>query len=656
VVTYTESRGVDPDGNQIKFRVDIDAEEGTTQGEPLAGLLFSGTIKPAVDAVLQKYPNVRCRGIADDKYFFGPVGDTIAAVLMYQTELARVGLKLLPAKTTVYKPYDIDGIAAICAANGLAAGKGFSCGGVPVGDADYVQAELAALIDARVALCDSVRELWLANSFAGKATQNIYRIIRWCISPNSVNYLLRGLAPDVVAQQMRRFDAAVHGLTLSTFGAKPTDSDCSVATATGLLTDARLRLRARDGGLGIGSAMNQAKQAYVGSLCLVLHLVQAALGDAFTDVAAKGAFPVLAAAEADGTFAGCDALKGHTVANLLLASVERVQRKLSVIAGTAAAADVVGRIVAPEEKAWFLSGKDDGANFLTAYAPRGTAPLTDNQYTALVRARLNLTVVRGFDDAAAQACPSCSDIMRNGVPLAGHVTRLRRNGTHALHCQQPGRGGNLGRRTTQHHRVKFALVEALRPCARAADLHEGFLQRGPGEPKVTDYYPYKAGVVAAPDTDNNRADIAVNMNGACLLDVVVSHPVPNTNPACAAVAGAAAASAHEDKIKHYSIFDIPVGKCVPLSFETGGCFDPRTLSFFKAFVKFGLASGAETQPAWDAATRIEYNTRLRSICVYVSLAIARSVADTLLANVSVLPSRTLRAVVGGSPGPACAGA
>ena len=80
------------------------------------------------------------------------------------------------------------------------------------------------------------------------------------------------------------------------------------------------------------------------------------------------------------------------------------------------------------------------------------------------------------------------------------------------------------------------------------------------------------------------------------------------------------------------------------------------MAFFKAFVKYGLASGAETQPAWDAPTRIEYNTRLSSICVHVSLAIARSVADTLLANESVLSSHALGSAVGGLAGPACAGA
>jgi len=53
---------------------------------------------------------------------------------------------------------------------------------------------------------------------------------------------------------------------------------------------------------------------------------------------------------------------------------------------------------------------------------------------------------------------------------------------------------------------------------------------------------------------------------------------------------------------------------------------------------------------------IQYNTRLRSICVHVSLAFARSVASSLRSGASVLSSHAPGAVAGGPVGPACAGA
>ena len=90
--------------------------------------------------------------------------------------------------------------------------------------------------------------------------------------------------------------------------------------------------------------------------------------------------------------------------------------------------------------------------------------------------------------------------------------------------------------------------------------------------------------------------------------------------------------------------------------ETGGCIEPRTTAFFKNFVKYGLAAwlatGNNVQPIWDAATRVEYNMRIRSICVNVSLMIARSVADTLIAGSTVLASRVpgVDAAVPAGPG------
>ena len=242
---------------------------------------------------------------------------------------------------------------------------------------------------------------------------------------------------------------------------------------------------------------------------------------------------------------------------------------------------------------------------------------------------------------------------RDARPLAEHVTRLRRTGTHALHCLQAGEGGFAGKRTKRHTALRYKLVDALAAVARPADRADGI--PGAAEPVVTNYYPYKNGITrnsAGHHGEEARADIAVNLNGPVLLDVVVTHPVPSTLPSTAAAAGAAASSAFTAKQNHYSSFDIPVGKCVPLSFETGGCIEPRTLTFLKDFVKYGLATGNNAQPVWDAATRVEYNTRLRSICVTISLMIARSVADTLISGSTVLASRVPGAGAAPGEGPA----
>ena len=50
--------------------------------------------------------------------------------------------------------------------------------------------------------------------------------------------------------------------------------------------------------------------------------------------------------------------------------------------------------------------------------------------------------------------------------------------------------------------------------------------------------------------------------------------------------------------------------------------------------------------------RVEYNMRLRSICVNISLIIARSVADTLIAGSTVLASRVPGVDAAAPAGPA----
>ena len=76
---------------------------------------------------------------------------------------------------------------------------------------------------------------------------------------------------------------------------------------------------------------------------------------------------------------------------------------------------------------------------------------------------------------------------------------------------------------------------------------------------------------------------------------------------------------------------------MPLSIETGGFCDKATTGFFKAFVKYSLATGNSMQPnEWTSSLRAAYSYRLQSIRAAVSIAVARSVANTLLGAKSVL--------------------
>ena len=69
---------------------------------------------------------------------------------------------------------------------------------------------------------------------------------------------------------------------------------------------------------------------------------------------------------------------------------------------------------------------------------------------------------------------------------------------------------------------------------------------------------------------------------------------------------------------------------VPLSFETGGYAHPDTMAFFKRYIKYGMSDGTATEPVWTSQTRAEYARRIHVVCTTLSIAIARTTANTLL--------------------------
>jgi hypothetical protein len=617
---------------------EIIAETGTTQGEPLAALLFSTSLKIAVDHVLRHFPTVTCRGIADDRIFMGPIDDVIQAIKAYEMVIARQGLKLSLPKTKLYKQGSHGGVASVadaCKQIGIVPVTGFLAGGAPVGDAEFVQDELRGFFDGIADVCDKIRQLYLANKHTGNSKQDIYRIIRWCVSPSMTNHVLRALAPAVIRQHVARFDMAVYRLTLALLDTNDDDELCTLLNADGLLTHDIVRLRASMGGLSIGSAAKTAHQAYLGSLCLVFPLIKTALGDSFDTAAATGLFPDLARAFSDGSLTAIKAFEGVTIDTLMGKSVEKAQRALGGASARKAAADILERIVDPKDKAWFLSGREHGATWLSAYGGDFGHKLTDNQWSTLVRSRLNLVVVKDFDGTDT-ACPNCAD---SATARSEPSRRLQRNGTHALTCQQTGQDGARGQRTTRAQYMKQTLIKALKAVARKSDLGSDYLN-DKKEPVVTDFYPAK------PDVDvtaKNRADFAVFMKGATFLaDAVLTHPNPASHPTSVKKSGAAAAAASRNKLTSYNnLFDIPVGRLVPFSYETGGFVDPDTLDFIRTFVKYGMAEGDETEPEWTPYNRAEYQKRCRSVCDTISIAIARSVANTLITGSVALSSRRL---------------
>jgi len=621
--------------------LNVRSERGVNQGCPLAALLYSTSLRHAVDATLRAHPGVTIRGVADDRVFLGLIDDVLPALSTYKSELAFQGQRLQSNKTVIYAPSTgctngAASIAAKCAAAGYPTGQGILIAGSPVGDTPFVQATLSGMFDDIAGKIAAIRTLDLATVNKRTTRQGLYKAVRFCIAPASVNYLLRTTPPAQVAMQAARFDDETYRLIMAIFSVSSSEPAANPASPDGALTKLRVHLAAAAGGLGVTSAVAASIPAYVGSVCLTAHLVQAAVGDAFTQELAAATFPELVTALASPAFASSERLKDTTLASVFTTAVPKVQAALNRAALPGALNTVLNSVVDLQDKALLLAGGGLGAAFLTE-APRIGDCLSDTQFCVLVRARLNLRVVDGC--STCMQCPRCAGIKSsNGTPLSAESTVLRPNGTHALACMQPGEGGAQGRRSAHHKHVKFVIREVLQALSRPGTAIEK------AEPIVANYYPRKV-EGGTRDADPERADIAVAKGGrTILLDLVISHPNASrggaattpTEPATCA----ASRSARLSKLNMYNKhFVIPDGYIVPLSFETSGFADPETVGFLKDYVKYGMSTGPATEPVWTRESKIEYAARVRWACSTIAIAVARTVANTLLHGATTLTER-----------------
>ena len=60
------------------------------------------------------------------------------------------------------------------------------------------------------------------------------------------------------------------------------------------------------------------------------------------------------------------------------------------------------------------------------------------------------------------------------------------------------------------------------------------------------------------------------------------------------------------------------------------------MAFFKRYIKYGMPVGTANEPVWTPQTRTEYARRMHVVCTTLSIAIARTTANTLLHGANTL--------------------
>ena len=613
----------------------ITTDRGVTQGDPLAGILFSTKLKSAVDATLAAHPTVTIAGIADDRTLFAPIDDALDAIKTYEVELAKMGLKLQRAKTKVYAPSGRDTIAEACKAAGVEACDGFDTGGAPVGTAAFVQASLRKAVDCMSKHALDIADVYVAGVDDGVKLQDIFRIMRWCLAPGLINHLLRTTPTVAIEQQAARFDDAVYAALMKVLSVDAGDANASPATRKGALVVSRAQLLASSGGLGLTSAKDTAPSAFLGSQCLTAHIVKKLLGDGFDSASDAGiAFPELAAAFADGTLTRAN--DKLSLAGLLERPTKRVQKCLGRLARPGNLKAVLDSIEDPDAKAWLLNSGKEGAAFLLAWPTVGRG-LSNAQFDVLLRVRLGLPIVAKLDEPVP--CPRCGPTLRAG----SHVPALHPDGLHVLCCREPGKGGAKGKTTCRHAHANHSLQAGLKRVANRANDEDPVRHEPPLRPIWREKPSYTEPVNASDRVKNPRGDLAVTIGPNIIVaDLVIIHQSVRSCPLASSVEDALVDAAANRKQNLYNNrFDIPSGQFVPLAVAAGGRFHRATRAFIAKFVGANMPTGTASNSAeWSPMIKSLYSSRIRDVANTLSIAVARSVANSLIDGASFLRPRS----------------
>jgi len=453
--------------------------------------------------------------------------------------------------------------------------------------------------------------------------QRLYKLTRWCLAPAAVGYHLRVMDPKNTTADYNAglYDEAVYSLLLDILSIDPNDPVREPNSPEGIRARAHARLAAASGGLGITAAKDVATDFYLGSVALTAKLVMRVVGKDSNDdsIEAAKAMPYLETAinDADIKNLNIPLLQNRTAEDIADQPIEGLTHALLKARKPGQLKAVLDAAASPQHKAWTLSCGAEGANWLMADPrTRGLSPLTAAQFTTLARTRLGLAPTS--DSIISGTCPHCNKLTDTA-------------GLHPLHCQAKGKGNATGQRTTRHANVKDAIIHALRRTT--GDRGRCVIN----EPVLRDLWQERTGYIYNErDGKDPRGDISVQRaNNIIVADLCITHPNTSRAPmADAANEPLVAANRSYDlkQNKYHSRFAIPAGQFVPLIAETGGRLHPVARTFISDYIKDIIGKDRD---AWSKDDLNFYNTHLRDILESLSIALAKSVATTLMLPGSV---------------------
>jgi len=230
-------------------RLELRAERGTQQGDPLGPLLHAAALQLLLQRLCAAYPDVLLRALQDDVVAVGAPADLHSVMQATAAGGAAIDAELAPAKCVGWSP---SGAPAPAGWSGEWATEGITQFSVPLGGHAWVDAAVLRLAAEQGALVGAIAAL------PPEQLQSQLLLLRQCAGPRA-NYWLRALPLSAGA----RLAGAVDADARAVLGRLLFDAGDSAATREAALEPAALPTAM--GGLDIGGRSRIAPAAALAS-------------------------------------------------------------------------------------------------------------------------------------------------------------------------------------------------------------------------------------------------------------------------------------------------------------------------------------------------------------------------------------------------------
>ena len=367
-------------------RAIIFSQTGTQQGCPLASLLFALGISPIQKKLTAEIPTLLQAWIHDDATMIGSLDDLRKAYTIIEGEGERIGLKLAPAKSSLWN-------SELQSASDFnlipqAPADGFELLGTPIGSATFCNSYVASKV---AKISDAVSKL------PGLQDSHVeFVILRSCLGTPKINFCTRTCPPDVLAPSYESFDGLMRDTLGSILGSQIDNLQWMQAS-----------LPVSMGGLGLRNASSHAAGAYAVSIAHSSPIIDSILGSRPSRPSTTEAVTLLNGSISSSTSFSFDDLKKTAQIHVTHAIDLRQQELTVTMASTIRDKARLGCVS--------LAKSGDWLNAIPSYAFNLHMPAAE--FRATMKYRLGIPLY--LTDGPCPACEATSDVYSDHAIACG---------------------------------------------------------------------------------------------------------------------------------------------------------------------------------------------------------------------------------------------